>query len=106
MVTLSREKQGGAAQPVRDVTLDAVRCITWPRFWLLMGEGCNVVVGSSRGTENGEPISIVCCCAAGEGEPSGGKAPLVSGTLLKSCSLIGPLLQYCSLIGWSCVETD
>jgi hypothetical protein len=40
-----------------------------------MGEGCNVEVGSSRGTENGEPISIVCCCAAGEEEPAGGKAP-------------------------------
>jgi hypothetical protein len=40
-----------------------------------MGEGCNVVVGSSRGTENGEPISIVCCCAAGEEEPAAGSAP-------------------------------
>jgi hypothetical protein len=75
MVTSSGEKQGSAAQPVRDVTFDAVRCITWPRFWLLMGEGCSVVVGSSRGTENGEPISIVCCCAACEEEPAGGKAP-------------------------------
>ena len=40
-----------------------------------MGDGCNVVVGSSSGTENGEPISIACCCAACEEEPAGGKAP-------------------------------
>jgi hypothetical protein len=40
-----------------------------------MGDGCNVVVGSSSGTENGEPISIACCCAECEEEPAGGKTP-------------------------------